>query len=502
MTFREKQSILSQPGPVNEVLERHVNPPQAPQLPELQTGGQYDPMPQSSTRVAMPPMLPLNQMVQDDTRVRNIAEANRLIQELPDELKYKGPVPAQGKIDYRYTDRRSGDFSGNPNMAFAKAGRTGEAGKMAEDNFNIETLGALTPFVGRGYRGAQGVVNEPRTLFKKADEPAILKAVTRAENITEAALGTRDVAQEIAGEIVMGKQNKAAIKAGNDWLKSWIDYPDTQWKIHNDMEKTRQADREFFRGIEGTDGPSNIIERGARLYTPDVKEYNLGSQIAENAAQYLNPYAGRPIHAGNLGVSYTHHTPYYKRDMMENTQLPNQNPRYGDWMSRKRNISPEKRTSVVIHEGTHGWAGKDALKASGQEKMILDMLSPRVRTAIEHVHDLRAIGKDPEKIIGEVDTYRAYLGDPTEVHARIMQLRHHLGLKPSDVSDPEYATDVMRYIKALPMDESPIDSKFFSVIDNDPERLSDLFNKLWGTAPAAMSTAAGLEAYKRTQNQE
>jgi hypothetical protein len=66
LTFREKQSILSQSGPIGEVLERYLNPPQAPQLPALKMGGpipeNYISAPASTTSVRLPPMLTSSQL--------------------------------------------------------------------------------------------------------------------------------------------------------------------------------------------------------------------------------------------------------------------------------------------------------------------------------------------------------------------------------------------------------------------------------------------------------
>jgi hypothetical protein len=108
-------------------------------------------------------MLPLSQMVRDDARVRNIAEANRLIQELPDELKYKGPVPAQGKIDYPSTDRRSGNFSGTPNMQFVAPNMKGQMRADAEE-FYAGLFDPGIPGMGMGNRIASSVAKMGRPL--------------------------------------------------------------------------------------------------------------------------------------------------------------------------------------------------------------------------------------------------------------------------------------------------------------------------------------------------
>jgi hypothetical protein len=121
---------------------------QNPSVPKYQTGGQYDPTPASTTGVFMPPMPSQKIIEQGVRRQDNERLAQEFLSKYPN-AGYSGAIPSQGTIDYPHTDSRSQNYSGNPNMAFARAGRTGAVGKMAEDNFNIETLGALTPLVRR-----------------------------------------------------------------------------------------------------------------------------------------------------------------------------------------------------------------------------------------------------------------------------------------------------------------------------------------------------------------
>jgi hypothetical protein len=153
--FRQKQRMLSSRFPLENAVDREFAPePVQSQLPQLQIGGFADPTPASTTRVAMPPM-PSQKMIEQGVRRQdNERRAQEFLSRYPN-AGYSGTVPSQGTIDYPHTDRRSQNYSGNPNMAFARVGKTGEVGKMAEDNFNIETLGALTPMTGRGYRAAK-----------------------------------------------------------------------------------------------------------------------------------------------------------------------------------------------------------------------------------------------------------------------------------------------------------------------------------------------------------
>jgi hypothetical protein len=104
MTFREKQSILSQSGPIGEVLERHLNPPQAPQLPELQTGGQYDPIPTQADSLFL---LNNNKIIQQLLNSGYKWADNVPISKPPFDSK-KDAIEAVKKIYARDTDKTKG----------------------------------------------------------------------------------------------------------------------------------------------------------------------------------------------------------------------------------------------------------------------------------------------------------------------------------------------------------------------------------------------------------
>jgi hypothetical protein len=111
----------------------------------------------STTSVNKSPILSSAKIKQDVKKVENEEAAKKLLKSNPS-LGFKGNVPEPDKVDYRYTNSQSKSYSGNPNMAFARAGKTGAAGKLAEDNFNIETLGAMLPLAGRVGRAGKAVI--------------------------------------------------------------------------------------------------------------------------------------------------------------------------------------------------------------------------------------------------------------------------------------------------------------------------------------------------------
>jgi hypothetical protein len=102
--------------------------------------------------------------------------------------------------------------------------------------------------------------------------------------------------------------------------------------------------------------------------------------------------------------------------------------------------------------------------------------------------------KEIDKIMGKENAYKAYLADPTEVHARIGELRQKYDLSPSQTIT---AKDVqnMRGGEGLP--GNVVDKRFFDVFNND-NGSSFLFNRLWA-APAAVGVGAAAMANQPEQ---
>ena len=93
-----------------------------------------------------------------------------------------------------------------------------------------------------------------------------------------------------------------------------------------------------------------------------------------------------------------------------------------------------------------------------------------------------------------------YLADPSEVHARIMQLRKQFNLTPEESvkMTSEKAQKIMKTVKNLSKKEQVVNPKFFDIIGNDPEKLAFLFRRLWGVVPVA-GTAGLLNSKEKKQ---
>jgi hypothetical protein len=282
-----------------------------------------------------------------------------------------------------------------------------------------------------------------------------------------------NIAREFLGELVKGNQNRKAIAEGNAWLKNWIDDPITQTKIDTDLgwipQRSNILKDTFSLGYEQ-----------AKSFTPVSKEYPL--------LQQLNDYfIGKPhIHSGNTGVSYLHSRDPYMRLISEQFN----NPRLkASWISRNPSRSKPVRRSTTVHEGTHDWTSDFLLRESGQMGDIRNLYSNDVRNLTDQYKSLTNSGINPFEVMGRENATLGYLADPTEVHARIMQLRQLMKMTPeqSVMVTPEKAADIITKVQN-PKNTKFIDPRFLDVIDKDPKKLATLFNRLWAVPAVAAAS--------------
>lgn len=289
---------------------------------------------------------------------------------------------------------------------------------------------------------------------------------------------------EGVGFILNNKKNKEAIKKGNDWLQNWIQDPVTQSKIDKDLSYIKSRDNilrdEYDLGYEQ-----------AKNFIPVSKEYPLADQFVETVI-----YGQPNIHTGNAGVSYLHdYSPFSRNVVVPNLDLK----KSGSWVSRSPKIPQEIRESIAVHEGTHDWTSDFLLGASEQKQFIKDLYDEKTLERLKKWEDIKSQGKDPSKEMGKTESFKAYLSDPTEVHARIMELRKYLNLTPQQSINitKSDAKQIIDEIKSLPKNQSPVSKEFFNVLSEDEDtaayKLSKLFKRLWAATPAAAAGAATMQ---------
>lgn len=314
-----------------------------------------------------------------------------------------------------------------------------------------------------------------------------LSILDKVKNLPNSIKGTIDLMDQSVGELVQGSANRRSISEGNKWLEDWINHSSTQDKIRND----------FYDYGAPLDEAERLMYRQSKKFKPISKEYSLKNQLKDNIDQYKGSTEGY-IHDGNYGVSYLHNEDPYTRDFVfNNPELINQRNRKGSWISRSPEISQANRKSTTIHEGTHDWVSDAALSRSSQKWDILDLYKKETQDNFFEWDNLQRRGENPNKVMGTERATKAYYADPTEMHARVMELRHELNLKPDQYVTPKEASEIIDLINK---GKSKVSKKFLDPIDSSPDKLSKLFNRLWGTVPASTVGTAGLSQQNEEQD--
>jgi len=350
----------------------------------------------------------------------------------------------------------------------------GQGGKATQAQFNeLQRLkNANFDFGKRGFNKESLIQVEPKS---PSESKAKRKLSQKIEDL-DSLLG------EGLGYLFNNKNTQRKIDEGNAWLKNWIEHPETQAKIDTDFQYVR--DRAINNPSPwGMLDAHDLAYMQAKSFEPNSKMFPLKKQFRD----YKNNKS--PIHSSNFGVSYMHgQDPYVRYGVNNGTYTPFE--RYGSWISR----SPftKDKVSTTIHEGVHDWVSDYALKNSGQKSFIESNYTKEQLDNLRQWEDLISKGIKPETVMGRKNVYKAYMSDPTEVHARIMELRKHFNLTPK--STKEITTEeAEKILKAIKKSKTPIDRNFADVVNNDPNKLKNLFKELWA-APIATAGAVGTAA--------
>lgn len=358
-------------------------------------------------------------------------------------------------------------------------------------------------------------------LLSKVKVPQKIKD---ADKIISEGLGT------IAGKVT-GK-NKRALEEANEFLDYWTNHPATKDKmVRNTNMQTDIANQmmdnyekelakhtkemEEFRKLSPEEqwevggfpirpvldpkayqykiiGPEKLEESFSRA-SPEVEFYPLKQQVKDLFTDRKH------IHDGNLGV-------YYHEGSVE--------PRADRaWLSRDHN--PKGKASTGIHEGTHKWTKGNELLTDIEKLAIKKSLDP------EH-HKLSHRYWDNPK--SSLEYWKGYYADPTEVHARVMELRNFYGIKPDDIINKNQAEKILKDVwmgktqrKNLtspasldnPTRKLPVDKAFAKAMvrnknkkwdENTYKSFAKMMNTLRTTAPVA--GGAGAAGYLLNENNQ
>ena len=382
-------------------------------------------------------------------------------------------------------------------------------GDVGMDPLNLAGMG-----IGKGISNALKPTRKiaaPSYLAKPVENIAnfTLKAKDARDNIVRGAIGSKQLFDQVIGELARGKINKKAIEEGNKYLENWIQNKATQDKIDADIPADIFDNQTMIDPNTSKQYLFNIpelIKKQAKNFKPDSKEYSLLQQFKDNIDQYLGVSKEKSIHQDNWGVSYKHNYDPIERQLID-LGLMTAGNKYGSWVSRINKLSPFKRAGTTLHENVHDWVDYLTMQRSGMQDMVLNNLNPDYLKDFHEWEALHAQGIDPASIMGDYRAFRGYMANPTEMHARTMELRRFFNITPDQFVTDDFAKQMVDYLKHLrntkKNTQQPITGLGFylDALDNDPQKVSTVFNKLWGVVPAAVAGTAIPSIGKTNNNQ-
>ena len=367
-------------------------------------------------------------------------------------------------------------------------------GALVSDNPLVQ-MGVDIPLdilTGKGFKTLTKAPKLTKQITNLIPELSTKKSGYNPLSIIRGLRSSSNLAEQVIGELLQGKKNRKSIAEGNKWLEEWITHPTTQKKIDNDMNKV--IDKTIAQSIPATEKmemlkPIFIGKDQARTFKPLSSEYSLKQQLKENVDEYLGKHTEGNIHEGNYGASYMHGiSPESRMYYSDNQIRPFE--QYGSWISRSPKLSQKKRISTAIHEGTHDWVPAETLEVSGQKQKVIDLLNTEASDSYKQWNDLRSQGKNPYENMDPDKAYQGYIANPTEVHARIMELRKYYNIKPDDIIDENKASSIIKDLNKIFVNPISGKEEFLNQIDKDPKKLAKLFNELWAVAPVVGATGA------------
>lgn len=155
-----------------------------------------------------------------------------------------------------------------------------------------------------------------------------------------------------------------------------------------------------------------------------------------------------------------------------------------DYAGKRQNLVSKYAKDIKstgIHEGNHGLTEGNVYLPRSIQKELIRIFGDNVGIPVRNAK-------------GEFNSYKEYLQDPTEIYARIAELREYLKLTPDDILTDEMIDSLIKEGKE---GKTPVHSVFFNMIQN-PQKFKDLFNKL----PAVVSAPLGAHYLQSQQEKD
>lgn len=249
---------------------------------------------------------------------------------------------------------------------------------------------------------------------------------------------------------VMGKPdvtNTEALATGNNWTKDWV----------NSSEIQQRIDLNNFQILRRGNGQAPINK------SMDLRT-KFPNQFEDKVAQ---THSSEPlVHNGQPGVFFD--------DVIQN------HPTLRGKSFVDPNASIADIPSIAVHESSHKLTNGGRSHSFETDELLTDMLG-----GVNGVMYKKS--RNPH-----LTTEINYFSKPTEIHARMNQMRQHYKLKPSDKVSPEQAAKMMTEVS---QNKVPLVSTLFGNLMDNPHKVAQAFNNVF--TPAAIAGTAALQLNKK-----
>lgn len=338
-------------------------------------------------------------------------------------------------------------------------------------------------YLGKFGQGLSNVDKAGSKVLNKTDDVVKNLPKFKSETFNNLADKSKNISESVSYELntlhkklnpSYQKRAKKELKYANKWQEEWYNHPETTKRLQSlsdefNTYRNQRIDKINKKNKILRENPDNLklgytqeelnyIYRDIPYSTENewteiigrINDKNYTSTFQSKNAKLQKILKGEErTHKGNYGIS-GHHLDE-------------------DYSGVRQNLVDKyssKIKTTAIHEGNHGLTEGNLLLPKSERDEMVKIFGEDKKIPVRNKH-------------GEFNTYDEYLEDPTEIYARIMELREYMGKKPGELVS---ADDVEKLIQFGKNGNTPIDSYFFSKIQ-DKEKLKKLFNRLPAITP-------------------
>ena len=405
--------------------------------------------------------------------------------------------PASGRVDADYTDPLTlavtmGAGAYGKGLSLADAALVGlDAGTYGASSAG-KTLGKAGFNVLKGYKQ----IKTPKTTIDNVDKLNLnsFKDIVNNKKINNLKENINYELSTIPKKISPYYQKEASnkLKSGNSWSKEWYNHPETKQRL-------KTLSEEF-----------NL---------QDLKNINRDRALTRNSPDNLKYHTQEELNNAFPDMSFSEYSKTIGRIDNKWDQILNninKEPYIGKFQSKDSKLQTILKGEARVHKNNYGSSGHFLDKDyKGVRQNLIDKYSPNIESTTIHEgnhsftngnnwipqteqENIVQIFGDNTKVPkrnaeGKFNTFEEYFQNPTEVYARIMQLRKYMGVKPGEIVDGHKFFGMMAKGRK---GETPVDSKFFDLIKDTP-KFKDLFNRLPVVTGAVTATGLALQQNKK-----